>query len=127
MPDDSNMQEKIQQLRERLDLQKQQVSVLTDLWNSLFPDPVYEITTGQFLTWIRKYEFDWIVSAFESGADWLSTEIQAFEEKPDEWELPGKINLVKVVSANLSDQRASKTGAPRRTLKIYKRVVPNER
>jgi hypothetical protein len=101
------MQEKIQQLREKLDLQKQQVSVLSDLWNSLFPETAYQITTGQFLIWIRKYEFDHIVSSFEAGADWFSTENQKIEENAEDAlpELPGRINLVKVVSKNMVNRK----------------------
>src|ERR1017187_4754423 len=97
MPDNSNMQEKIQQLREKLELQKRQVDVLSDLWVYLFPSPQHQIEHGQFLIWLRKYEFDWIVAAFEAGADWLNTEMQKIEEGDEKAlpEPPGKISLVK--------------------------------
>ena len=101
------IQEKIQQLREKLELQKQQVDVLSDLWNSLFPDPKFQIDSGQFLTWIRKYEFDHIVSSFEAGADWLSIENQKIEEGAEDAlpQPPGKINLIKIVSKNMVNRK----------------------
>ena len=37
------IQEKIQQLREKLESQKQQVDVLSDLWYTLFPSPIHKI------------------------------------------------------------------------------------
>jgi len=104
---DKQMQEKIQHLRERLELQKEQVNVLRDLWNSLFSEAAFEITQGQFLIWLRKYEFDHIVSSFEAGADWLSTEVQKIEEGAEDAlaEPPGKINLVKVVSKSMVNRK----------------------
>src|ERR1035438_1627238 len=101
------MQDKIQQLREKLELQKQQVDVLSEYWNNLFPSHIHKIEPGQFLIWLRKYEFDHIVSSFEAGADWFSTEMQKIEEGAEDAlpQPPGKINLVKVVSKNMVNRR----------------------
>jgi hypothetical protein len=101
------IQEKIQQLREKLELQKQQVEVLSDLWYTLFPSPIHKIDPGQFLTWLRKYEFDHVVASFESGADWLSTEMQKIEEGAEDAlpQPPGKINLIKIVSKNMVNRK----------------------
>lgn len=101
------MQQKIQNLRDKLDLQKQQVTVLNDLWLTLFTDEVYQIEAGQFMIWLRKYEFDHIVSAFESGADWLSTERQKIEEGAEGAleSAPGKFSLIRIVSKNMVKRR----------------------
>lgn len=113
---DTSMQEKIQELREKLALQKQQVDVLSDLWNSLFPEPEFEITNGQYLIWLRKYEFDHIVSSFESGADWLSTEMQKIETGAEDAlpEPPGKISLIRIVSKSMVTKRTISEAKARR-------------
>jgi len=104
---DKSMQEKIQQLREALELQKQQVDVLSEYWDTLFPSPIHKIEPGQFLIWLRKYEFDHIVSSFEAGADWFSTEMQKIEEGAEDAlpQPPGRISLIKVVSKNMVNRR----------------------
>ena len=46
-------------------------------------------------------------SSFESGADWLSTEIQKIEEGAEDAlpQPPGKINLIKIVSKNMVNRK----------------------
>jgi len=114
---DNSMQDKIKSLRDKLELQKQQVEVLTDFWNLLFPDPEYAITQGQFLVWLRRYDFDSIAKYFEEGAVWLSMVLQKIEEgegQDSEPEPHGKINLIKIVSKKLSDNKIITAAKERR-------------
>ena len=76
----STPQEMIQQLREKLTLQRQQVEVLQELWGELFPDPAFEIPATQFLVWLRKYDFEVIMDSFEKGADFISQTDQKIVE-----------------------------------------------
>jgi hypothetical protein len=95
--------EKVQQLKAKLDLERQQVDVLTELWDSWFPYPHFDLAPAQFRNWLRKYEWDIIIAAFEKGADFISTQNQKIETGAEDAmpEPPARLNLVLYVSKTM--------------------------
>jgi hypothetical protein len=107
-PEDTNKQEKINQLLQKTALQRQQVDALREFYNQLFPYEGFELSSGQYLIWLGRYDFDIIIAALERCLVWVNKDTQEMEADTYGFMQSEvtKISLVKYASKVMSLKKA---------------------